>query len=396
MQWWVNEELLSCAATVVMHGDEVVDVGLFGFKDLTTREPLRIDGIHRIYSNTKLITSVAAMILYERGLFDLDDPLEEYLPDFADMRVLKDGATRPTETTPADRSITPRHLLSQSAGFSYGFVEPESTIDRAYVEAGLGDFAIAVTEGYDEPLEDLCRRLAQLPLAFQPGTHWRYSFATDVVAHLVEVISGLSFNEFLESSIFSPLEMVDTGFHVPPDKRDRLVTMYAGTDPDDHTTPGLVPEHPATGMFLQPRQLLSGGGGLVSTLHDYTNFMQMLINGGEWHGKRIIKEPTLSLMRTNQLPEGVLVNFPDGEFPGTTFGLGFSLLEQPQSGYPNRSTGEYGWEGLAGTAAWIAPEAKVAGICFTQRWRSAFHPYIEEFKRYTYQSAEAGEAYTLP
>jgi CubicO group peptidase (beta-lactamase class C family) len=391
MQWWVDEELLSCAATVALHGDDVVDVGLFGFMDVETREPLRTDGIHRIYSNTKLITSVAAMMLYERGLFDLDDPIEEYLPDFAGMRVLKDGAISLNETVPAERSITPRHLLCHTAGLSYGFLEPESLIDRGYAEAGLN------VAGGIERLADLCQQLAQLPLVFQPGTQWRYSFATDVVAHLVEVLSGDSFDTFLETSILSPLEMVDTGFHVPPEKHHRFVTMYSGTDPLDHTTPGLVvADDPVSGSFSQPRDLLLGGGGLVSTLHDYINFMQMLINGGEWHSRRIINEDTLHLMRSNQLPERVHVNFPDLALPGTGFGLGFSLLEQPQPDYPTGSRGEYGWRGMAGTAAFIAPNSNVAGICFTQRMPAAQHPYIEEFTRLVYQSAPDGDANSRP
>jgi CubicO group peptidase (beta-lactamase class C family) len=392
MQWWVDGELLSCAATVVMQGDDVVDVGLFGFMDVETREPLRVDGIHRIYSNTKLITSVAAMMLHERELFDLDDPIEEYLPDFADMRVLKDGATSMDETVLAEHSITPRHLLCHTAGLSYGFLEPESLIDRGYAEAFLNGF-----DGDNESLADLCQHLAQLPLAFQPGTQWRYSFATDAVAHLVEVLSGDSFDTFLEESILSPLEMVDTGFHVPKDKHDRFVTMYSGTDPLDHTAPGfVVADDPVSGSFSQPRDLLLGGGGLVSTLHDYINFMQMLINGGEWRGRRIISEDTLRLMRTNQLPEGVHVNFPDLDLPGTGFGLGFSLLEQPQPDYPTGSRGEYGWRGMAGTAAFIAPDSNVAGICFTQRMPAAQHPYIEEFSRLVYQSTPDGDSKNRP
>lgn len=380
MQWYVDEELLSCCATVVMHGTDVVDVGLFGFMDVETREPLRLDGIHRIYSNTKLITSVAAMMLHERGLFDLDDPVEEYLPEFADMQVLTEDAASLDDTVPAERSITPRHLLSHTSGLSYGFMEPDSLIDKSYAAAGLGD--------YDEPLSDLCVQLGDFPLVFQPGTQWRYSFATDVVARLIEVLSGERFDTFLEASIFSPLEMVDTGFHVPPDNHDRFVTMYSGPDLLDHTKPGLFKaDDPATGSFSQPRELLSGGGGLVSTLPDYTQFMQMLIGGGKWRGRRIISEDTLFLMRTNQLPEGIHVNFPTLSLPGTVFGLGFAIVEHPGPDDPPGRTGEYFWGGTAGTAAWIAPESNVAGICFTQRMPAVFHPYIDEFSRFVYESA---------
>lgn len=395
MQWWVDQELLSCVATVVLHGDEVVDVALFGYMDMATREPLRLDAIHRMYSNTKLITSVAAMMLYERGLFDLDDPIEEYIPAFANMRVLAEGAESLDDTVPAERSITPRHLLSHTSGLSYGFLEPESVIDRGYAEAGLD--MLNILDAYDEPLEDLCRRLGEFPLVYQPGTQWRYSFATDVVAHMVEVISGEAFDAFLERSIFTPLEMVDTGFHVPGEQHSRFATMYGGTDPLDHTRPGLVlSDHPRTGVFSQPRDLLIGGGGLVSTVSDYTHFVQMLINGGEWRRQRIISPETLLLMRTNQLPESIHVNFPDFPIPGMGFGLGFSLIEEPGPDDSPYSRGEYGWRGLAGTAAFISPQQNLAGICFTQRMRAAFHPYIDEFRRYAYESAHVGATRSRP
>jgi len=381
MQWYVDEELIPCCATLVMHGIDVVDVGLFGFMDLETREPLRADAIYRMYSNTKLITSVAAMILHERGLFELDDPIEMYLPEFSDMRVLRVDAQTLEDTVPAERSITPRHLLSHSAGLSYGFLEPESLIDQGYVAGGIGD-------GYDEPLADLCSRLGEFPLVFQPGSSWRYSFATDVVARLIEVLSGDRFDSFLEANVFSPLDMGDTGFHVPPSKQDRFVTMYAGPDPLDYMKPGLSKvDDPHTGDFSRPKRLQPGGSGLVSTLQDYATFIAMIIGGGEWQGRRIIAEDTLHMMRTNQLAEGIHLAFPDLPLPGTVFGLGFSLLEAPGPEDPLGSTGEYGWGGMAGTYSWIAPSTQLAGICFTQRMPAAFHPYVNDFRHLAYASA---------
>ena len=320
------------------------------------------------------------MMLHDRGLFDLDDPIEMYLPAFADMRVLREGATSLDETEPAERSVTLRHLLRHTSGLSYGFVEPDSVIDQGYAAAGLG--------GFDGTLSDLCVLLGGLPLAFQPGTQWRYSFATDVVARLVEVLSGHRFDTFLETSIFAPLGMADTGFYVPPDKHDRFVTMYAGADLLDDTKPGLFKaDDPTSGKFSKPRDMLSGGGGLVSTLQDYSHFMQMLIAGGEWEGHRIISEESLLLMRTNQLPKGVDVSPPGWPIPDTMFGLGFGVLEHSGSDDPPGSNGEYFWIGAAGTAAWIAPESGIAGMCFTQRVGAPFHPYIDEFSRFVYESA---------
>lgn len=381
MQWYVDEELIPCCATLVIHGTSVVDAGLFGYMDLETREPLREDAIYRMYSNTKLITSVAAMILHERGLFDLDDPIETYLPEFSDMRVLGVDAESLEDTVPAERSITPRHLLSHTAGLSYGFVEPESLIDRGYLAGGIGG------DGYDESLADLCSRLGEFPLVFQPGTGWRYSFATDVMARLIEILSGDRFDSFLEANIISPLDMRDTGFHVPSAKHDRFVTMYAGPDPLDYTKPGLSKvDDPRTGVYSRPRKLQSGGGGLVSTLSDYATFIEMIIGGGQWRGRRIITEESLHMMRTNQLAEGVHVNFPDLPLPGTMFGLGFSLLEAPGPEDPPRSDDQYGWGGMAGTSSWMAPNTGVAGICFTQRMPAVFHPYMDDFRRLAYAS----------
>ncbi|MGB8362194.1 MAG: serine hydrolase domain-containing protein [Acidimicrobiia bacterium] len=382
MQSWVDQRLLPCVATVVLHDDDVVDVATFGYMNMNTKEPLRDDAIYRLYSNTKPITSVALMVLYERGLFDLDDPIEKYIPAFADMRVLTDGATSLAETVPAELSITPRHLLSHTSGLSYGFVEPDSLIDRSYTAAGINPLA-----GYDEPLEDLCRRLGEFPLVFQPGTEWRYSFGTDVVARLAEVLTGQRFDIFLEETIFSSLDMVDTGFHVPEEKHERFVTMFASADPLDYATPvEFVSDHPRTGGFSKPRELLMGGGGLVSTLRDYTNFVRMLINGGEWRGRRIITEETLQLMRTNQLPEGAHVEFPTLSLPGTKYGLGLSVLEEPGQADPPDSVGEFGWGGLAGTGAFISPQTGVAGISFSQRMPASFHPYRNQFRDYVYAS----------
>jgi CubicO group peptidase (beta-lactamase class C family) len=322
------------------------------------------------------------MILHERGLFDLDDPIETYLPEFSDMRVLGVDAESLEDTVPAGRSITPRYLLSHTAGLSYGFVEPESLIDQGYLAEGIDIFG-----GYDESLADLCGRLGELPLVFQPGTGWRYSLATDVMARLIEVLSGDCFDSFLEVDIFAPLDMVDTGFDVPPAKHDRFVTMYAGPDPLDYTKPGLSKvDDPRTGVYSRPRRLQSGGGGLVSTLSDYATFIEMIIGGGQWHDRRIITDESLDLMRTNQLAEGVYVNFPDLPLPGTMFGLGFSLLEAPGPEDPPGSDDQYGWGGMAGTSSWMAPNTGVAGICFTQRMPAGRHPYMDDFRRLAYAS----------
>ena len=385
MQWYVDQDLLPCCATVVMHGTDVVDFALLGYMDLESREPLREDAIYRMYSNTKLVTSVAAMMLHERGLFDLDDPIEAYLPEFSNMSVLRPDAVSLTDTVPADRSVTPRHLLSHSAGLSYGFIEPESVIDAAYLVDGLD-----ILGGYDETLEELCGRLGEYPLADQPGTSWRYSLATDVVARLVEVLSGERFDSFLFVNILAPLGMGDTGFHVPPDKQERFTTMYAVADPLDYMVPGLFKaDDPRTGGWSRPKKLLSGGGGLVSTVQDYLTFVQMLAAGGEWQGTRIVAAETLREMRTNQLAPSVEVAFPTLALPGRVFGLGFALLQTPGADDPRHSDGEYWWGGMAGTSSWFAPQANLAGMILSQRMPAGFPPFLDDFRRFAYASAVA-------
>ncbi|MEM7218160.1 MAG: serine hydrolase domain-containing protein [Pseudomonadota bacterium] len=385
LQWYVDEELLSCCASLVLHGQDVVDYQTFGYMDLESRTPLRDDAIYRMYSNTKIVTSVAAMQLVERGQLDLDAPLESYLPEFADMQVLADGATAADQTVAATTPMTPRQLLSHTAGLSYGFIEPESVIDGAYLGAGI-DILGVMGPAYDEPLAQLSRRLGELPLVYQPGSQWRYSFATDVTARLIEVVAGQSFDAYLQANVFDPLGMTDTGFHVPTAKQDRFTTMYAGVDPLAPMKPGLVKaDDPREGSYARPRQLLSGGGGLVSTIADYLTFVRMIINGGEWQGERLIAAATLTEMRRNQCAPGVQVAFPMWAMPGTTFGLGFALRESLADDDDPRAQDEYHWGGMAGTHSWMSP-AGVTGFCLTQRMPGFWHPFSHEFRQHAYAS----------
>jgi CubicO group peptidase (beta-lactamase class C family) len=282
---------------------------------------------------------------------------------------------------PLAAPITMRQVFSHSAGFSYGFIEPESVIDQAYNAAGVG--ALGNTTA---TLESLCDGLARMPLAYQPGTNWRYSLASDVLARVVEVISGQSFDGYLQSRIFGPLGMVDTGFHVPEEKQDRFTTMYAPVDVMQPMQGGLVKvDDPRTGTYSQPPSFQSGGGGLVSTVADYVTFLRTLIGGGEWQGVRLLQPATLNLMRTNQLPAGVGVHFPMWAMPDTVFGLGFALKTAPGPDEPPSATDEYHWGGMAGTHTWMAPRAGICGVCMTQRMPGFWHPFSHDFKRMVYE-----------
>ena len=261
MQFYIDEEILSCCATLIMRGTEVLDYKTYGFMDLESKRPLMNDAIYRMYSNTKLVTSVALMMLWERGDFQLDDPLERFMPNFKDMKVLRSGAKSPEDVAPADQKISIRHCLSHTAGFSYGFIEPNSIIDKAYADGGLS----VISDG-SVSLEDFCDRLSRLPLAYEPGSSWRYSVATDVCARLVEVLSGKAFDEFLRENIFLPLGMGDTDFWVPKDKTDRFITQYAPMDLFDPMKPGLVKQDdPITGEY-STRELFSVVGVGLSLL----------------------------------------------------------------------------------------------------------------------------------
>lgn len=380
MQWYVDEGILSCANTLVMRGTDVLDFALFGFMDLESRRPLTADAIYRMYSNTKIVTSVAAMQLHERGAFNLDDPVGDYIPAFRDMMVLKPDASSAEDVLPAAGPILIRHILSHSAGLSYGFIEPESVVDQTYQNGGLNPLA-----DFNLTLEALCDRLGVLPLAYHPGTSWRYSFATDVVARLVEVLSGQRFDRYLSANIFEPLGMVDTGFWVPEEKQDRFATMYAPTNLLDPLEPGLVKaDDPHEGTYTAEPVFLSGGGGLVSTVADYLSFIRMIVNGGSWQGAKILEAPTLELMRTNQLADGVGVSFPMWSMPGTVFGLGFALKQTLTEDEPPGMQDEYHWGGMAGTHSWMAPMDGITGMCMTQRMPGFWHPFSHEFKSITY------------
>ena len=382
IQSYVDEGVIPFANTLVLQSDQVVD--LHFYQGAESASPLTEDSIFRMHSSTKIATSVAAMMLYEEGRFRLDDPLETYIPAFADMQVLKSDAQSVSDTEPAQDSIRINQLLSHTAGLSYQFIEPDSVVDRAYTDAGIN----TLDRDAGLTLESLCTVLGSLPLAYQPGTFWRYSFATDVTARLVEVLSGQRFDEFLKARLFDPLGMHDTDFYVPEDKLNRLTTMYLPDDPMDPMSPCPTPgDGPSKTVNATRPKFLSGGGGLLSTLADYLALTRMIINGGCYGGARILKSETLALMRTNQCAAGVIVNFPMWSMPGTTFGLGFALKETPAPDEPCTAVGEYHWGGMAGTHFWWSPEADITGICMTQRMPGFWHPFSHEFKRLAYEIA---------
>jgi CubicO group peptidase (beta-lactamase class C family) len=357
-------KIAGCQALVARRG-AVAYFGSFGCADLERQVPVRDDTIWRIYSMTKPITSVALMTLYERGLLQLGDAVHRFLPEWKDAKVcVVDGAS--SRLVEPDRPVSVRDLLTHTSGVSYGG-DPSHPVDRLYAGAEL--------RGSDVTLEELSRRLAGLPLKFQPGTRWHYSFATDVCARLVEVISGRPFGEYLREVIFDPLGMTDTGFAVPAGAHDRFAANYQR----DGSGTLQVVDDPTRSPYLAPRPMESGGGGLVSTMPDYLRFCELLRRGGELDGHRVIGSRTLRFMTRNHLPGGspldrlALGTFGETGFAGVGFGLGFAVALDPVETQVVCSPGEFYWGGAAATAFWVDPVEDMVVIFMTQLMTSPFN-----------------------
>jgi CubicO group peptidase (beta-lactamase class C family) len=377
----VDANILSGVSSAVLVGRDLVDVNCVGWADKEAQIPLRVDHLFRVFSNTKLITSCAALLLFEEGRFRLDDPIEQFIPQLANRRVLRPDATSLDRTEPAVRSITIRHLMSHSSGLSYGLPDPGTAMFKAYNERKVLNPALT--------LADMVDVLAELPLLYHPGTSWEYSVAIDVIARLVEIISGQRFDAFIQSRILDPLGMVDTGFVIPEKSRGRLAAYYAGADVMDPMKPGLtrMDDAPYPGAYLRPFPRLNGGGGLVSTLPDMVALIRSLLPGGP----TLLKPDTIALMMTNQLPEGMWLRFPNlGELSGRAHGLAGALIMEPSSFDHKISRGEFFWGGAAGTQWWISPRANLAGLLMTQRQMAYSHPFAAEFKRLAYETVESG------
>lgn len=379
MQRYVDDNLLSGISWAVMVGRELADVGCVGWADKEAQTSLRTDHIFRIFSNTKLITSCAVLLLHEDGKLGLDDPIEKFIPQFGNRKVLRPGATSLDDTEPARSSITIRQLLSHSSGLSYGFFDPGTVIYKALNERGVHDPRTTLAQMVDV--------LADLPLIYPPGMSWEYSLATDVLSRLVEVISGQSFNRFIKTRIFDQLGMIDTGFVVPEADQGRLVAYYAGADLMAPMKPGLTrtDNAPFPGAYRRPIARLSGGGGLVSTMPDMVALIRSLLPGGP----TLLKPDTIAQMLQNQLPDDQWIRFALlGEQPGKAFGLAGGLIVRPSEFDHPDAAGEFYWGGVAGTQWWIAPRHNMAGVMMAQRQMAFTHPFSFEFKRLAYEAVK--------
>jgi len=344
MQGLVDTGHLPGVTTLLVRHGKVVNFETHGRKGFDG-PPMTKDAVFRIYSQTKPVTGVAMMILYEEGKWQLDDPVSKYIPEFASLRVFKGvNADGSFDTVPADRPPTMRELMSHSGGFAYG-LNPDNPIDKAYVDTGvLGA----------KSSQEFVQKIAALPLVAQPGTRWKYSVSVDIQGLVVEKLSGQSLGDFMRKRIFTPLKMTDTGFWLPAEKASRLASLYVWA-------PKAQKLVPAEGFMVldisKPPALASGGGGLVSTNADYARFAQMLLNGGELDGRRILKPETVKLMRTNMLSDTIMNSDvpPFNTGRGRGFGLDFAVVLDSAKAGP-QGEGTYSWGGAAGTWFWIDPK----------------------------------------
>lgn len=401
---WLDEQLtsqrLAGVGVLIARKGKIAYFETAGHADLETSKPFERDTVARIYSMTKPITSVAAMMLYEQGCFQLDDPISKYLPEFSDLRVWRGGDALIGDTEPAQSQITIKQIMTHTSGLTYSFMQT-TPVDAQYRASGI-EFP-----GGSEDLARRVRALAHIPLLCQPGSAWNYSVSSDVLGRLVEVWSGKSLRDFFIDNIFEPLAMVDTDFHVKPENHDRFASLYSPPGGGDLSSVGRTPTTGAAGnkptglklmdaaassKFLEPTVLYSGGGGLVGTMSDYARFCQMLLNKGELDGKRILGRSTVDHMRQNHLPDNrdmAAMGQPvwsETSYNGVGFGLGFAVVIDPVKAHIITSPGEYHWGGAASTFFWIDPAEDLYTVLFTQLMPSSSYPIRRELRTRVYQA----------
>lgn len=345
----------------------------FGMRNLENHQSMTFDTIFRIYSMTKPITAVAVMMLYEAGHFELNTPISQFIPEFQNVQVMHDPEDRHSARVALDREITIGHLLSHMAGLAYGMDEVDALgiLYQKHLRTFVNDHSTPT-------LKQFIEAIAQLPLAYQPGKGWRYSFANDVLGYLVEIVSEVPFAEFLKQRIFDPLGMIDTDFYVQQDKLDRFAACYS-KDAEGNL---VMSQTPPLLDFADPNTICFGGAGLLSTATDYLHFVHMLQNGGSWNEIRFLEEKTVNWMAKNRLEPGQ--RLPDNAAMG--YGLGFGVVVDPQKSDNLCSLGTYGWGGMASTSFWIDPQKDVIGLLMTQFLPSKENPIADAFKRAINQS----------
>jgi len=339
VQALIDNEKIAGASIIVARKGKIVLFETFGMMDKKAKKPMQPDTIFRIYSMSKPITSVAAMMLYEQGKLKLDDPISKYIPEFKGLKVYSESGKHDDQV----HQMSVRDLLRHTSGLTYGYFG-NTAVDKMYMARSVLKLKSS--------LQDMINKLSEIPLLHQPAAKWHYSVSTDVLGYLVQKVSGQPLDEFFRQNIFEPLDMKDTAFYVPNEKVNRFAACYGPKQ-----NGGLkVVDEPAKSQYLAQPLLCSGGGGLVSTARDYLRFSQMLLNKGQLDCKRLLRSETVEMMTSNQLPDSV----KRGE--GEGFGLGFSVRLR-DGRFPQ---GEYGWGGAASTHFWISPKDELIVIALSQ------------------------------
>jgi CubicO group peptidase (beta-lactamase class C family) len=373
------QKIAGCQVVVSRHGHVAHHTSL-GLMDIERSRPMADDTVFRIYSMTKPITSIALMQLYERGLFQLNDPVHRVVPAWKDARVYVSGEGEAMQTRTPDRPITFRDMLSHTAGLSYGATS--HPVDKVYR-------ALDVRRGHGETLSSFVDKLTRVPLHYSPGQRWMYSYATDVCGHLVEALSGMALDRYFRIHIFEPLGMTDTAFHVSGAQTERFAANYERARDKSLK----LIDDPFDSSYARPPSFLSGGGGLVSTTADYLKFCEMLRCGGMLDGARIIGPRTLGLMRRNHLSGGkdltemAMGAFSETAYEGTGFGLGFAMtLSEVATG--TLGEGDYFWGGAASTIFWVDPREDLVVVFMTQLMPSATFNFRGQLKNIIYSAIE--------
>ncbi|HEU0063876.1 MAG TPA: serine hydrolase domain-containing protein [Flavisolibacter sp.] len=372
---YVQKHYLVGVTTLVIKDNTIVQYKGYGYADAESRKPMERDAIFRIMSQTKAITSVGIMILYEKGKLNLDEPIADFIPEFRHPAVLdKYNAVDTTFTSvPAKREITFRDLLTHTSGIDYadiGSDKGKAIYAKANIPSGLGEFNASLLEKM--------KVLGKQPLLFQPGEKWQYGLNSDLLGCLIEVISGLSLEDFLRQNIFIPLGMNDTYFNLPASKAGRLAGVYTEDSTGhiikwSHTFRNIDPDYP-----LKNKHYFSGGAGLSSTVYDYGIFLQMLLNGGIYNGHRILSPRSVELMTSPQM------DFP---YSGSDyFGLGFGLTSAKSANRNVRNEGSYGWGGYYGTSYWVDPKAHLVCLIYTQQNPNSHYDFGTKFESAVYNS----------
>lgn len=384
-QRYVDEGRISGGQIAVMRHGDVAYHSMVGQRDAERGTPTTEDTIYRIYSMTKPITSVALMMLWEEGHFQLDGEVSAFIPAWSDMQVRVSGKHPNFEVRPPERPMQIRDLLTHQAGLSYGFNPMGDAIDGAYHAEG-----VAGSDRLDGTIADMVERSANIPLAYDPGTLWKYSIATDVSGYLVEQISGMPLDQYFQERIFEPLGMKDTGFNVSARQQPRFASNYRRRRNGELA----VSDDGQDSPYLKPATYFSGGGGLVSTLGDYLNFCRMLLNGGTFQGTRLLAPSTIRLMTMNHLPGGADMASISGDGysqvsrAGVGFGLGFAVHIDQQRSLQALPVGAYYWGGAASTHFWVDPSEDLAVVWMTQI-PSGTYDFSRQLHSLVYSSLEA-------